>query len=185
MDFLNGFLQILADYDGSIGMAATVILAIIILVLVRNVKKNVKEMTQPYVVLYLTKLQTDEAVNYFVLENFGKRAASNVVVSMYPELLIEYPKAYPFPLFFERPISVLAPSQRIMTALPPGDYLDKRYDCTITYRGDRNESYTRKQVMDFAYTKQLLFSISPENKIARSTERISQYLEDILVRLDR
>ncbi|HHV65489.1 MAG TPA: hypothetical protein GXX46_10520 [Peptococcaceae bacterium] len=174
---INNVLQAFVVYNGIIGMSATLILALIILGLVKTVKKSVKEITQPYVVLYLTKLQTDESVNYLVLENFGQRAALNIAVDINPELEIEYPKGSPFSLFIEHRISVLAPAQRIMTALPPGDYMEKRYDCIITYQDDKKELYTRKQILDFSYLKRLLFAPSPQNRIAKNLEKISQYLE--------
>lgn len=176
---MESVLQVLKDYNGIIGLAGTLILALVLISLVKSVQKSIREIGQPHVVLYLTKLQHDESVNYFVLENFGKRAALNIAVRMNPELKIEYPKDNPFPLFFDHRISVLAPSQRIVSALPPGEYMNLRYDCTITYQGDKNEGFTRKQIIDFAYTKHLLFSPSPENKIAKSTEKISNLLEAI------
>lgn len=174
MDFIDIVLQAFVIYNGIIGMAATLIMAIIILILIRTVKKSVKEITQPYVVLYLTKMQNDEAVNYLVLENFGQRAALNIAVSLNPELEIEYPKGHPFSLFIDQRISILAPGQRIMTALPPGGYLEKRYDCTITYQDERHKSYSGKQILDFSYLKQILFSSSPETKMAKSLEKIAQ-----------
>jgi hypothetical protein len=137
-------------------------------------------MTEPHVVLYLTKLQHDESVNYFVLENFGRKVALNVSVNMNPDLKIEYPKDNPFPLFFDQRISVLAPSQKIVSALPPGEYTERRYDCTISYQDDWNHIHTRKQIIDFSFTKYLLFSPSPENRIAKNTEKVSQLLETIV-----
>lgn len=172
-------LQILRDYNGIIGLAATLILAIVLISAVKSMRKSILELGQPHVVLYLTKLHHDESVNYFVLENFGKRVALNTSVRMNPELKIEYPPEHPFPLFLDNRISVLAPGQKIVSALPPGEYMNLRYDCTITYQGDHNEAFTRKQIIDFAYTRNLLFSPSPENKIAKSTEKISNLLEAI------
>lgn len=175
---IDSFLQVLKDYNGIIGMAATIVLGLIILAVLKYIKKSVQEINQPYVVLYLTKMQADESVNYLVLENFGKRAALNITVRMDPELKVEFPKDNPFLLFIDHRISVLAPAQRIVSALPPGEYTERKYDCTINYEGDRKGSYTRKQALDFSYTKQILFSISPENKIAKNTEKIANILEE-------
>jgi len=176
---MQGFLQVLKDYNGTMAVTATLLLSIVLILLVKSLQKTIKDTTQPYVVLYLTKLQHDESVNYFVLENFGKKAALNISVRVNPELKIEFPKDNPYPLFFDNRISVLAPSQRIISALPSGDYVDWRYDCTLTYQSDENEMFTRKQVIDFAYTKKLLFSNSPENKIARNTEKMCGILESL------
>lgn len=178
MNTIEYILPILKDYDGIIGMTATVIMAIIILSVLKNVKKSVHEISQPYVVLYLTKMQGDESVNYLVLENFGKRAALNITIDMNPELKVEFPKDNPFLLFIDHRISVLAPAQKIVSALPPGEYTERRYDCTISYEGDHKEIYTRKQVLDFSYTKQILFSVSPESKIAKNTEKIAKIMEE-------
>ncbi|NLI92048.1 MAG: hypothetical protein GX434_07500 [Peptococcaceae bacterium] len=177
MAYLHQFLQVLKEYNGAIGMAAILLFSIILTSRVGSIKKSLKQMVQPYVVLYLTKLQEDESVNYFVLENFGKKAALNISVRTNPELKIEFPKDHPFPLFFDNRISVLAPSQRIVSALPPGEYVNMRYDCTITYQNDENEVFTKKQILDFSFTKNLLFSPSPENRTAKSLEKISQLLE--------
>lgn len=179
------FLSYLQDYNGAFTMLAVIIVALVSHFSYRSILKNIKEVPKPYVVLYLTKLNHDESVNYFVMENFGKVVANNIKVTMYPELQIEYPRDNPIELFFEYPISFLAPSQKIMSALPAGDYTDRRYDCTLTYQGDKGESYSRTQTIDFTYTKYLLFSASPENKIAKNTEKIYQSLDDILTKLPR
>jgi len=145
--------------------------------LIGSWRKSFRDLTQPYVVLYLTKMQEDESVNYFVLENFGPRAALNISVQTSPELKIEFPKDHSFPLFFDSRITVLAPHQRITSALPPGEYTRERYDCTITYQNDENKVFTRKQILDFTFTEYLLFSPGPPNRIAKSAEKIAQLLE--------
>jgi len=135
------FLSYLRDYSGALTMLAIIIFAIVTHFSYRSILKNQKEVPKPYVVLYLTKLNHDESVNYVVLENFGKVVANNIRVNTYPELKIEYPKDNPIPLFFDYTIPFLAPSQKIMSALPAGDYTDKRYDCTLTYQGDNGEKH--------------------------------------------
>ncbi len=179
------FLSYLQDYNGALTMLAIIIVALVSHFSYRSMVKNLREVHKPYVVLYLSKINHDESVNYFVMENFGKVVANNIEVNMYPELKIEYPKDNPIPLFFDYTISFLAPSQRIMSALPPGDYTDKRYECTITYQGENGEIYNRTQTIDFFYTKYLLFSASPENKIAKNTEKIYESLDDILMKLPK
>lgn len=179
------FLSYLQDYNGALTMLAIIIVALVSHFSYRSMVKNLREVHKPYVVLYLTKINHDESVNYLVMENFGKVVANNIKVNMYPELKAEYPKDNPIPLFFDYPISFLAPSQRIMSALPPGEYTDRRYDCTITYQGENGEVYNRTQIFDFLYTKYLLFSASPENKIAKNTEKIYESLDDILMKLPK
>lgn len=179
------FLSYLQDYNGALTMLAVIIIALFSHFSYRSILKNLTEVPKPYVVLYLTKLNHDESVNYFVLENFGKVVANNIKITIFPELRIEYPRDNPVPLFFDYPISFLAPSQKILSALPTGDYAERRYDCTLTYQGDNGEIFTRTQTIDFAYTKYLLFSASPENKIAKNTEKIYQSLDDILTKLPR
>lgn len=178
------FLSYLQDYSGALTMLAVIIGVLFVSISYRSVLKNLKkEKPKPYVVLYLTKLNHDESVNYIVLENFGSTAAENIKVTIFPELKVEYPKDNPFPLFFDYPISFLAPSQKIMSALPPGDHTDRRYESVIKYQGTGGESYTTKQTIDFAYTKYLLFSTSPENKIVKNMEKISRTLDEISAKL--
>ncbi|RNC29183.1 MAG: hypothetical protein AWM53_00832 [Candidatus Dichloromethanomonas elyunquensis] len=174
---MNSLLQVLKEYNGAIGMAAILIFSSTLIFTVSSFEKSLQDIIQPYVVLYLTKLQEDESINYFVLENFGKKAALNIAVRTNPELKIEFPKDHPFPLFFDNRISVLAPAQRIVSALPPGEYVNLRYDCTIIYQNDENRIFAKKQIIDFGYTKNLLFSPSPENRIAKNTEKIAHLLE--------
>lgn len=182
MEVILSYLQ---DYNGALTMLAVIIVALITFFSYRSLLKNQREIPKPNVALYLTKLNHDESTNYFVLENYGKEGASKIQITMYPEFKVEFPKDNPFSLFIDYPISFLAPSQKIMSALPTGDYVNRRYDCTITYQDDNGKNYLRKQIIDFAYTKALLFSTSPENKIAKNTEKITQTLEDISSKISR
>ena len=178
------FLSYLQDYNGALTLLAVLIVILFATISYRSVLKNIKkENPKPYVVLYLTKLNHDESVNYIVLENFGNVAAENIRVTMFPEFKVEYPKDNPFTLFFNHPISFLAPSQKIMSALPAGDHTDRRYESVIKYQGANGENHTTKQTIDFAYAKYLLFSTSPENKIARNLEKISRTLDEISAKI--
>lgn len=152
---------------------AGILTFIVILLTLRQMKKQQYDESRPYVILYIYKPDPYDDFAYICLENIGKTGAYNVNIDKETEYYVDNKSTKTWTI--KSHYSFLAPGQKIHYAVETATKNEK-IEGVIKYQNNKNKRLSNLYCLDFKLYKNTLYTHSNLHKIAESLKTISEKL---------